>query len=643
MLRKKISKLIVGVVTAMVLTAVIPNYGQAVYANSKIENTKATNEKQNDNGNALNNLQENNSNKATNIVDGVAHINAQTSQDEIITLIKNENVSKLIVDNGDLPFTSKMVEAINTRTKYLTIELAAHLARLKVQENLAVTPGKLEVSRGSAKTDEMMYFPSTNSSEITISGITFQNNLASGKVFSNLSNLSTITFRNNYVLGGGYLTDNDLASGKPTQVKNNLLSFASISPKRSVTLGGDVYISGQRYVAVVGTLNTTGEVKLDTTGGKSELLVIDSSGKTVATGELVLSGDEAAGKYNFDGVAFRVPPNNQGGGQPLQDGTTEKKYGVYIRFYDQDGNYYVRSVGQVTDKGEIIKPNPDKPNPEPNPPGGTNPEQPKPPTPEPPPTIPPTTPPTGGGTIGGGSGSSGGSGSGGITGGGSGSGSSSSGSSSSITTNDINKSTISDIEVLLTVGSSSLLNSIKEGKDFKTNYEGVTVAYENGKLRIKGLVPDKQYKDLTVTYTDKNNKSMTVNIATFKTSAASTKLKQFIMDVYKYSLDRQADERGFAYWEQQLKSNRSGADKFVMNLLNEREFLAKYTNTSDRIKALYQVIVNRTADTEGLKFWTTKYETLLNSGNTESTALSEISSQMVGEQEFKNRVLGLGI
>lgn len=213
----------------------------------------------------------------------------------------------------------------------------------------------------------------------------------------------------------------------------------------------------------------------------------------------------------------------------------------------------------------------------------------------------------------------------------------------SISSSDINKSTINDIDASINVGSTTLSNSLKDGTNFKTNYEGVTATYTNGKLNFNGLVPGKNYKDLTLTYTDKNSKNKTVKLPAFTTKAATTKLREFIVDVYKYSLDRQADEKGFAYWEDQLKNKKIAADLFVSNLLNEREFLTKHTTTSDRIKGLYQVIVNRAADASGLSFWSTKYEDLVKLGYTDSVSLGLIASQMVNEAEFKNRISSLGI
>ena len=215
--------------------------------------------------------------------------------------------------------------------------------------------------------------------------------------------------------------------------------------------------------------------------------------------------------------------------------------------------------------------------------------------------------------------------------------------SGDLTTNDINRADIKDVSVSIPVGNTTLANSLRDGRDYKTNIEGVTVTYSNGKVEFTGLVPEKDYKDLTITYTDKDGRTRTVKVSSFKTKASETKLRQFIVDVYRYSLDRVADERGFAYWEDQLKNKKTSPDEFVKNLLNEPEFINKHKTTTEKVEALYQVIVNRKSDSQGLSFWTKKYDDLVAKGYSESMALRVIVDEMVNEQEFKNRVRDLAL
>ncbi|BAK81449.1 DUF4214 domain-containing protein [Candidatus Arthromitus sp. SFB-rat-Yit] len=224
-----------------------------------------------------------------------------------------------------------------------------------------------------------------------------------------------------------------------------------------------------------------------------------------------------------------------------------------------------------------------------------------------------------------------------------GSSSSSSSTTYDIKTTDINKGNIRDITASIPVSNTSLANSMRDGRNFSTNVEGVTVEYRNGNVELVGLVPEKEYKNFHITYTDKNGTSRRVNVATFTTKVSETKLREFICNVYIYSLGRQADERGFAYWENQLSTKVTTPENFVTNLLSEKEFLNLNSTTASRVEALYEVIVARKSDATGLKFWTDKFDALKGNGYTDSLALSSIVNEMVNESEFQARVKSLGL
>lgn len=212
-----------------------------------------------------------------------------------------------------------------------------------------------------------------------------------------------------------------------------------------------------------------------------------------------------------------------------------------------------------------------------------------------------------------------------------------------ISSNDINRANISDVSIAIPISNKALASGMEGGKDFKVDIKGASVEFKNGELILRGLVPEKEYKNTTLTYVDKNGRTKTVKIPTFKTKVSETKLRQFIKDVYTYSLGRTPDEEGFAYWEKQLSGKMISPQDFVKNLLSEKEFINKYTKTEEKIEALYQVIVNRKSDAEGLKFWVDRYNDLIKQGFSEETALSIVVDEMVNEAEFKSRVKELGL
>lgn len=212
-----------------------------------------------------------------------------------------------------------------------------------------------------------------------------------------------------------------------------------------------------------------------------------------------------------------------------------------------------------------------------------------------------------------------------------------------ISSSDVSKATIKDISIVIPVSNKSLVSSMEKGTNFNVDVKGVSVEFKNGELTLTGLVPEKEYRNIILTYVDNNNRTRTVRIPRFTTKTSETKVRQFVKDVYTYSLDRVADEEGFAYWEKQLTNKTTTAESFVKNLLSEKEFINKYTTTEGRIEGLYQVIVNRKSDSEGLKFWVNRYNELVKQGFAQEIALSVVVDEMVNEQEFKNRVSDLGL
>ena len=214
--------------------------------------------------------------------------------------------------------------------------------------------------------------------------------------------------------------------------------------------------------------------------------------------------------------------------------------------------------------------------------------------------------------------------------------------SDSISSIEMDSSLIYDTTATIFLSNSDINNKLKNAKDFITNIYGITVNYGGSKLQLNGLVPKKEYKDLVIIYTDGNGVQRKLILPPF-TTTDTNKLGNFILDVYKHALQRVSEENGYAYWLDTLKNKRMTPEKFVLNLLSEKEFLELYKTTEEKIEALYRVIVNREADAEGFAFWVREYDKLINRKVEELEALLQISTRMVNEPEFKQRVSDLEI
>lgn len=630
MLRKKLSKLIVGIMAAVMVTVGGSGVGQAAFANSNSGIVAI---------------------QARTVVD----VNANTGGTVIVGYINDPAISTLRV-TGDTKLTKDIVNAINMRTTPLTIEVVqGGVLSIDDNVNLDGTSSSLRIVRGTGKQGAVLrtvvQATPGGVTQVTITGVTFVNNGSTDPSFINDQNFTVTLYGNTLV--DGILAYDRRPTGQTTSVtnfNNNNVGSGSITNSGTHTLTAEIInpvSAGSTVATIVGNIagnlaaGVTGTAKItitDVNGNKvfktyDNLTITNGSVETFVEGLtpgnkysaiIEVNVKDANGNsytrksasvpfttYTFSSSVTNIGNNsatiniNHGnlpstsydleivvtGGSatinPVKISATTNSVSLTGLASGTSYTYEIKDVsGNIIDKGTFR-----------------------------------TTSST-------------------ITGGGSTGGSVTSG---DLTTNDINRADIKDVSSSIPVGNTTLANSLRDGRDYKTNIEGVSVTYSNGKVEFTGLVPEKDYRDLTITYTDKDGRTRTVKVPSFKTKVSETKLRQFIVDVYRYSLDRVADERGFAYWEDQLKNKKTSPDEFVKNLLNEREFINKHTTTTAKIEGLYQVIVNRKSDSQGLSFWTKKYDDLVARGYSESMALNVIVDEMVNEQEFKNRVRDLGL
>ncbi len=690
MLRRKLSKLIVAsMATALILG--VSMFGQAAHST--------------EHGVMLISAE-----VGSKIARSIQNITSSNIND-FVTYLKDSRVEILYVET-DVTLTAEAVEAINSRTSSLEIVVRSG-ATLSIEDSVNLNGDKsnLIITRDSGKTGALLQTQNkksdngntggdnngsgsgdggstgvdnngngnggsteggdgdnektetrnTTTTQVTISGVTFNNNNQTQEAFLNGGSNFKVTLKDNRVVGGGYLSSTTGISDI-TFSDNLFYGGSSISVGQKLTVSSvDINLTnlGSTSVDLVGKVNlgtSTGNVKLNTI----DLEIVNSSntflktvsvlfndnefstmidGLTAGTGYTVRVKnieDENGNEYEvsdavktfttFKATVTDIRGNTanlkiERGSIPdsaypltvtLTSSSSTKSYRIesssasVLALSDltlsTDYTYEIKdNSGHILDKASFRTAS--------------------------------TSSSTGSIISGGSSNSSGST----ITGNGS------SSVTGSITSNDINRSEIKDTSVSIPVSSSTVASNLNNGRDLTTNVEGVTAKYENGKVELSGLVPEKEYKNVTLSYRDSNGNSRSLSVPTFTTKTSTTKSGQFVKDVYSQSLNRLPDERGFAYWEDQIQGKKTAPEDFVRNLLSEKEFSENNKTTSQKIEALYQVIVNRTSDPTGLAFWTDKYNSFIAQGYTDSTALSLVADQMVSEQEFKTRVSNLGL
>ena len=210
----------------------------------------------------------------------------------------------------------------------------------------------------------------------------------------------------------------------------------------------------------------------------------------------------------------------------------------------------------------------------------------------------------------------------------------------SISDDDIKKSNIEDTyaEIYLNENIKSYVGNVK---NLRTNFEGVNAEFVNGKLLITKLIPGKNYSGFKVYFDTNDGKSFVLSVGRFVTHDETRSLNKFVKDVYANAFNRTPDENGFWYWIDKLSLKEVGAEEFVKNLLNESEFISRRPTTESKIEGLYKVIVNRSSDEEGLKFWVSSYDSLVSKGYSENFALKMTVNSMVSNAEFQNIIVSL--
>ncbi len=107
------------------------------------------------------------------------------------------------------------------------------------------------------------------------------------------------------------------------------------------------------------------------------------------------------------------------------------------------------------------------------------------------------------------------------------------------------------------------------------------------------------------------------------------KLYSFIERFYELILDRVPSPSEVEYWYQNLESGKMTPQFVAGGFLYSKEFLNKNLNNEDFVKILYQAVMNRVPEEEGLRFWTEKL------GKRE-VSKNEVIDYFLNSKEFEN-------
>ena len=194
------------------------------------------------------------------------------------------------------------------------------------------------------------------------------------------------------------------------------------------------------------------------------------------------------------------------------------------------------------------------------------------------------------------------------------------------------------------------LNINKEGKIGlrmgDEPYQGFSIEFnELGTgFSIKPTIPNKKYQNIEVEIPLADGSTYKMTIKEFTTQPENI-TQDWLSNSYKFALERFPDEEGYEYWYKRMLDKKLNGEYFLKNLMfAEDEFTNRNLQDRELIAALYQIVVNREYDEEGLNFWVEIYkENLQNAEGQKKLAQEVLVDRMVHEPEFGKLCTSAGI
>ena len=115
--------------------------------------------------------------------------------------------------------------------------------------------------------------------------------------------------------------------------------------------------------------------------------------------------------------------------------------------------------------------------------------------------------------------------------------------------------------------------------------------------------------------------------------AATEQIQAYVSRCYSVILGRSADQGGLQGWSEALANGTAQPSQIIEGFVNSPEFLAKGLNKEGQVETLYQAMLGRSADAEGLAGWVQA----LDSG----MRLEDIINGFANSAEFKTIVNGM--
>ena len=129
----------------------------------------------------------------------------------------------------------------------------------------------------------------------------------------------------------------------------------------------------------------------------------------------------------------------------------------------------------------------------------------------------------------------------------------------------------------------------------------------------------------------------------FKDYVPSTSvIFDYVNIAYAIALDHDMSAEDIDNIAVKLSEGNLTAKEFVLGILDQDGFYSD-NNVSDLVNKLYNVILLRNVDEDGLKLWNSKLDELVKGGKSTKDAVKYVANEMMGSDEFKAIVEDFGL
>lgn len=193
------------------------------------------------------------------------------------------------------------------------------------------------------------------------------------------------------------------------------------------------------------------------------------------------------------------------------------------------------------------------------------------------------------------------------------------------------------------ISQNSAISITIDGKDISSLMP--VFVKETNAINIRGLVPGKTYNNIVIEYMDSKGETKSIKIDSLLISKGGN-LDSFLINAYNRALSRETqniDEEGYNYWKNGLLSKNISLSYFIKNLGYVPEFMDLVKSPQELVTRLYNVLVLRDPEPQGLQFWVNVYNELIANGVSHTESVTKILSDMTTSNEFADLAARIGV